>query len=384
MEKLSYELGPIRPPSEAVSLLIRLTRNCPWNKCAFCPVYKGQDFSLRTVDEIKRDIDNIKKISDLLKESSWQLGYGGLVSTDLAYETSCLYPDKVDLNSAVAVALWMANGPCEVFFQDANSLVMKTDDLIEVLRYLKTVFPEVLRITSYARAHTVAHKRLDDLIRLKEAGLNRIHIGLESGSDQVLSMMCKGATAQQQVEAGMKVRVAGIELSEYIMPGLGGKLLSDENATETARVLNKINPHFIRIRSFVPLPHTPVQELIENNQLILLGEDDVVREIRSIIEQLEDINSFVYSDHIMNLLERVEGKLPGDKEKMISVIDEYLSLPEDQRHLFKVGRRLGYYRDINDRRYTGYPVNIHKVLKMIKQQYGDIDTGIREILARYI
>ncbi len=216
---LNFEQGPIRPPSEARSLLIRVTRNCPWNRCEFCPVYKGARFSRRTVEEIKEDIDTVKEIVDTLKRTSWQGGFGGSIDRRLV---EGILQDERYSESFRSVALWLYHGAESAFLQDANSLVIKTSNLVEVVSYLKQTFPGLRRITSYARSSTLARKSVEDLRQLKAAGLNRIHVGLESGSDEVLAYVRKGVTAAQQIEGGQRVVAAGIELSEYVMPGLGG------------------------------------------------------------------------------------------------------------------------------------------------------------------
>ena len=157
--------------------------------------------------------------------------------------------EQLDPQAFNAAMNWFSGGMSSVFIQDANSLIMKPDHLVEILIHLKNLFPWVERITSYARSHTIARIKDDNLKAIREAGLNRIHIGLESGSDQVLKMIKKGVTKQTQIKAGLKVIKAGMELSEYVMPGLGGKQLSKTHALETADALNRINPDFIRLRT---------------------------------------------------------------------------------------------------------------------------------------
>jgi len=341
---LTFEQGPIRPPSEARSLLMRFTRNCPWNKCTFCPIYKGQKFSRRSVKEIKRDIDNISEIIDDIKCISLALGEGGRLTRDVLKiiwsQTSAYYYRTV--------ALWLYYGEGNVFIQDANSLIMPTSDLVEVLRYLKEKIPGVRRITSYARSSTLSRKTLEEVKELKEAGLTRIHIGLESGSDNVLKFVKKGTTAAKHIDAGVKVREAGITLSEYVMPGLGGKRWWEEHALETARVLNEINPDFIRLRSLRIPPTAPLYQDFVSGRFEPLSDDEVVREIRLFIKSLEGITSTLTSDHIINLLEEVEGTFPQDKEKMLSVIDRYLNLPEREKLLYRLGRRGGTLRCLDD------------------------------------
>ncbi|MBW1746162.1 MAG: radical SAM protein, partial [Deltaproteobacteria bacterium] len=240
-----FEQGPIRPPSEAQSLLLRVTRNCPWNRCTFCPVYKGTRFSVRPVEHVKKDIDSVCRYVEILKNMAEKSDY--ISRTDIVKIAKKTDPDE--LRPAVAAFKWFSDGMRSVFIQDANSLIIKPADLIDILNHLKMRFPWIERITSYARSHTIARIKDDDLRAMKGAGLNRIHIGLESGSSQVLKMVKKGVTKETHIKSGLKVKKAGMELSEYVMPGLGGINLSDVHAIETADALNRINPHFIRLRS---------------------------------------------------------------------------------------------------------------------------------------
>lgn len=338
----SFELGPIRPPSEAFSLLLRLTRNCPWNRCRFCSVYKGTRFELRSVDEIKEDIRAVKEVYDRIVALSWRQGSGG----NLQQTARTVLATQADQASR-AVALWLYGGGQNAFLQDANTLIMRTPELVEVLRFLKETFPGITRVTSYGRAKTAARKPLEDLTRIHEAGLSRLHVGLESGSDAVLKLMDKGVTSAEQVTGGRRVVDSGISLSEYVLVGLGGRGLWRDHATETARVLSAINPDFIRIRTLSVGPGLPMQQDIAEGSFQLQTDEQMVAEIRLLVENLECESSFV-SDHINNLLQEVEGKLPRDKERMLATIDRYLALPPEERENFRIGRRARIYVSVDD------------------------------------
>jgi len=341
-----FEMGPIRPPSEAQSLLIRVTRNCPWNKCEFCHTYKGEQFSLRPVEEIKKDIDQVKAIYDEIRQTSWKMGFAGEINQGVLRR---IFSQAGWFDQAFqSVGGWLFFGGRQVFLQDANSLIVKTADLVEILKYLKEKFPFIQRITSYGRARTLAKKSVEELKELRQAGLSRIHIGLESGYDSLLQYMKKGVTAKEHIQAGRNVVESGISLSEYVMPGLGGQQWWREHAVETAKVLNQINPDFIRLRTLYVRKDMPLFGKVEKGEFVLNPDDAVVSEIRLFIETLNGIRSRVASDHILNLLEEVQGKLPEEKEKMIAVIDRYLALPAEERLRFRVGRRLGYYRSLGD------------------------------------
>ena len=154
-------------------------------------------------------------------------------------------------------------------------------------------------------------------------------MGLETGYDPLLKLVKKGVTGAQHIDAGQKVLKAGMELSEYVMPGLGGQGLWKEHAEATANVLNQINPNFIRLRSLRVPERVPLREMVEAGELQMQTDDMLAEEVRVFIENLEGINSTVTSDHMMNLLEGVSGKLPEDKEKMLDVIRKYQELPDN-------------------------------------------------------
>ena len=318
-----YEQGVIRPPSEALSLLIRVTRNCPWNQCLFCPAYKGVKFSKRTVEEVKKDIDSMA--------------------------------DEVSGYSGIKTA----------FLQDADSLVLPVNDLVIILNYLKKKFPKIDRITTYARARTLSHKSVDDLQRLKEAGLTRIHTGMESGSVRVLQMIKKGMTPEEVVTGGRHVMEAGIELSEYIMPGVAGRALSEEHAIKTAELLNLIRPHFIRVRTFAMHPQSPMQKMVMEGTFVPLTDDEIVGEIRLLIHHLDSMHSYFSSnDFSLNLLMQVDGFLDEKKESMLKELDAYLSMTKRQRQVYTLLHYAGYNR---------YPLSVMNDQNVLDQVVPEIE-----------
>lgn len=339
----SLEIGPIRPPSEAHSLLIRATRNCPWNKCEFCTTYKTEKFELRTVEEIKRDIQIAKAINDEIRALTWKLGYGGRLKEVAA----TLYNSPHYNISVRSVALWLYFDAESAFLQDANSLIMRTPDLVQVIRFLKETLPSLTRVTSYARSKTAAKKSVEELKELHDAGLSRLHIGLETGYDNLLKYVQKGVTAEEHARGGRKVKESGISLCEYVMPGLGGRKMSKEHVEQTARVLNEIEPDYIRLRTLEVREGMPLLHKLQEGDFELQTEDEVVEEIEALIERL-DCRSELKSDHILNLLPEVEGKLPQDKEKMLAAINRYLALPPSERINFQLGRRAGYYERLDE------------------------------------
>ncbi len=374
---LEFEMGPIRPPSEATSILVRVTRNCPWNRCAFCNTYRGQKFSRRSVEEVVRDIDNIRTIADRILDAAGNEAQG-LSSRVIAKARGLdITPEEYYRQ----VLFWLHHGMKSAFLQDANSLILPAEDLAKILRHLLHCFPELVRITSYARAKTVSKKSLEDMKLLREAGLSRLHFGMESGCDEVLDLVDKGVTAAEHIDAGRKAMEAGFDLSEYYMPGLGGKALWEQNARESARVINAVSPTFVRIRSTVPLPGTPLGEMMAKGEWQPLTEEEKVRELRLFIDSLEGITSRIVSDHIMNLLEDVEGTMPAEKEKMLGVIDRFLAMPHDDKEIFIIGRRIGHFRTLDDFHPDG---ELAAVRKKLIDAFGSIDAGMLEVLRNYI
>jgi radical SAM superfamily enzyme YgiQ (UPF0313 family) len=331
-----FETGAYRPPSEggSCSLLVRFTRNCPWNRCGFCAMYRDQRFEVRPVAHIKRDIDAMAAVSKALEEISQKIGHGGAMTQETAVT---LMHEAPELNMHQGFGMiyhWLRAGAGTAFLQDANSLIMKTDAFIEALRYLLRTFPSIHRVTSYARSRTVMRKSLAELQSIRVAGLNRLHVGLESGADALLEKINKGVTAHGHIEAGRKAMDAGFQLSEYWMPGLGGKALSRDHAVQTARVLNAINPHYIRSRPFYPFPGTVLYEQLHRGEFELLAPREQLMELKLMIETL-NVSSRVCFDHAGNYWKKRSGELlfsqsyegykfPDEKPTVLALIDEGL------------------------------------------------------------
>ena len=382
--QLDFEQGPIRPPNEARSLLLRITRNCPWNQCLFCPVYKGQKFSLRTVEEIKKDIQTARDCADDIKALSWKIGESGQITHAVINHIVSNHNYSYSYKS---VAMWLYYGTGECFLQDADNFIIKTKDFVEILRFLREKFPDLKRVTTYSRSRTVSRKSLDEMKEIKQAGLDRVHIGLESGYDPLLKFIKKGVTAAQHIDAGRKVMDAGMSLSEYIMPGLGGEAMWREHATETAKVLNQINPHYIRLRSLRIPNRTLLYQKLVDGEFKMLSDDQVVEEIKLFIETLDDnLTSTITSDHIMNLLEEVRGKLPEEKEHMLQIIKKYQDLPEAERLMYRVGRRAGLYSSTDDlyRDQTNYDKIKKLVSELAAKGPNETERLITEMANQYV
>jgi len=380
MKQLSFEQGPIRPPSEARSLLIRVTRNCNWNQCLFCTTYTDQRFSRRSVEEVQADIDVIAEIIEQAKALSWRMGLSGSIDTTVAQHL--LDQPGVDYSYQTVIA-WLYYGTNAVFLQDANNIILKADDLAAMLDYLNEKVPGISRITSYARTKTAARKSLEDLTRMRQAGLNRLHVGVESGDDVTLKLMKKGVTAAEHIEGGRKIVQAGMELSEYYMPGLGGRARWREHAQGTAHVANETNPHFIRLRTLHVIERHPLFQLIQNGEFALRTSSENIEEIRLFVESLDGITSHLVSDHMGNLLQDVEGRLPEDKPRMLAALDRYLDLDEDSRLHYRVGRLMGMYNGVKDMADDASFRQVEAAVTKIKKQFpGQVDEALSDAYGR--
>jgi len=284
LRRRSYDFPPFRPPSEADSLLLRVTRGCPWNRCTFCSMYKTVRFEIRDVEEILSDIEMAKEL------------YGDRIRT--------------------------------AFIGDSNSFVVKTEMLVRVLNSLVSSFPHIERVTSYARAKTLVKKPAEELERICHAGLNRLHVGLETGDRDLLKEIQKGATPGEMIEAGRKGKKAGFEYSLYVLLGIGGEKGWEGHAKGTAEVLNQIDPDFIRVRTLIPQPGSLLYDGLEVGRFESALPETILRETRLLLDSLH-VTSHFLSDHVSNLLP-LHGKLPGEKERMIQLIDDALKgLEED-------------------------------------------------------
>ena len=349
LKKYSFEIGPIRPPSESKSLLIRVTMNCPWSRCRFCygSFYNREKFRIRNVGEVTRDIDVISKIVILISSLSKLLGgldwVEEIINPIYLYGKSFFELNQNEFKNYIClsnVLMWMKSEMKTVFLQDADNMIVKTDDLVKIISYLKEKFPSIERISSYARSKSTAYRKLDDLITLRKAGLSRLHIGLETGDNELLTYVNKGVTAKEHIRAGKKVMEAGIELTEYVMPGLGGRKFWKQHALNTAKVLNAINPTYIRFRRFVPKPGTPMYKDWRTGKLKLLSSHELLIEIKLLIENL-NVTSRVCFDHFINPAFKLNGKIihlfsqsyegykfPEEKDKVLNLIKQGLKIDE--------------------------------------------------------
>jgi biotin synthase-like enzyme len=374
---MNFEQGPIRPPSEAESLFVRVTRNCPWNKCLFCHVYKGKKFSRRTVEEIKDDLLTMERGASRVESYALKLDSSGKITREVL---EYVYHHEPDL---LQIAFWLYRGGKNIFLQDGDNLVMPAGQLAEVLAFIKEQFPTVERITTYTRARTAGRRSMAELTMLKEAGLTRVHIGLETGCNPLLEYMRKGITAEEHIEAGIKIKEAGLSLSEYVILGLGGRKMWKEHALETAKVLSKIDPNFIRLRTLAMREEIPLLEKVQAGEFQPCSDDEIAIEEKLLLENLSG-TGYLVSDHILNLLEDVEGNLVQDIPFMLRVVDGYLELPAEERENFCLGRRLGIYRYMRDMQDTERYGQVKKLKKLLDESGQDQDEFLIQYRGNFI
>lgn len=324
------EIGPIRPPSESDSLLIRVTRGCHWNKCYFCGLYKSVKFSMRPIEET---IEDIRKQAELYQGKKFY---------------SC-------------------------FLQDGDALVLKTDYLLRILEAIHRYFPDIESITSYARADSITRKKLEELKRLRQEGLNHLYCGMETGSDRILKLINKGFDADTVVKSGCMAKDAGMILSEFILLGIGGREMAEENAIQTAKALNVIQPDYIRVHATGIKPESKMGEFVRDGSFTLQSEEEIVAEQKLFLEQLQVMDSYYVNEHIINLLLEVRGSLRTEKQKMLSTIDRFLNMPPDERLLFAVGRRLNIFFFLDDLKKPELHKKAEESLKKILEKEPEVD-----------
>lgn len=291
---MMYEHPPYRPPSEAGSLLFRVTRGCPWNQCTFCSMYKQERFERRPVEDVIGDIETARKC-------------------------------------------YSYSAPT-IFLGDSNSLLLETGALEKILTNIYKNFPDTRRITSYARARTLCKMTMEDLARLRKAGLTRLHIGLETGDPELLKAIRKGATPDQMVAGCLRAKETGFEVSLYVLAGIGGEKKWRQHADGTAGVLNRVNPHFIRIRTYVPTPLSELWQKVQAGEFILASAETILQEQLRLIEGLNVASAYL-SDHISNYVP-VNGRLPEDKPHMLDTVTQALeALSKNERYRRNLERK---------------------------------------------
>ena len=296
LEKYPAEHIIIRPPVEAYSVLIAVTGGCSWNRCRFCGTYKGmygttQDYAIRPLDDVKKDIDQAAKHN-----------YHG-------------FP---------------------FFLAGGNPTSAPTDYLAEIIKYVRVKLKDVPRVSCYSKALDVLRKSDEELMTLANAGLDIVYMGLESGSNKVLRLMKKGTNAESFIKAGKRLLKAGINLSLYVILGLGGQKLSEDHVKETARVLTEINPTIFRFRTLTISPSIPLYEDFKSGEFTLIDPIDNVKEERDIIANLgENVTSQVFNDHISNYCSIESFNIKEDRNLFIKKLDSLINDPSIKNTPYK-------------------------------------------------
>jgi len=268
-----------RPPSEAKSLILRVTIGCSHNACAFCSMYRDVKFRTRPTEEI----------------------------TALISQAARHYPTLR-----------------RVFLADGNALVLKTDKLLDIMRQLHEAFPKLSRITCYGGPQDILRKTPEELVALKNAGLQIIYLGIESGDDEVLETICKGATGADMIAAGQRVMASGIKLSAMVLLGLGGKERTTQHALNTAKAVSAINPTMLSALTLMLHEGTPLRKAADNGDFLPLSPYELLLELKLMMENIDVANHCIFrSNHVSNFLP-LAGTLPQDKQQLLSDIDQVL------------------------------------------------------------
>ena len=375
---LGFEQGPYRPSHEAGSLALRLVRKCPWNRCTFCRTYGDGPASMRSLSSILKDIELVRQYAHRIPMIIKPKGQADSEMINTLYN-SFEIRDRVAFN---AVMGWHHHGMKHIFFQDSDPLAMPVDELLSVLNALRNAFPSVERISASTRSRSLARMHGKDLERLARAGLDRIYLGVESGSNRILARIRKGMTRETHIQAGAMVKSAGIELAVSVIPGLGGMAFSVEHALETASALNAIDPDHIFLQSLV-IPRGSILEDEEQRHLFERMTDAMVaKEIRLLLESLMGIHSHLTSDHPFNLFENIHGQLPDDQGAMVQIIDEFFDLSDQDRVYYQMGRRMGYFKTIDDMKNTTALKEIQKACDTFGVNPDTVD-GIVDEMKKY-
>ena len=275
---MDYEGFIIRPPSEAYSLLIQVTVGCSHNKCSFCGTYRQKKFRIKSLDQIKKDINEARD-----------------------YE-----------------------GVNRVFLCDGDALIIPQPRLEEILELINNNFPDIERIGTYANAKSILRKSMDELKKLKELGLKIIYLGVETGNKELLKEIHKGVTYEQMVDAGCRVKEAGITLSVTVLLGLGGIEKSIDHALDTAKILTDIDPDYVGALTLMFVPETELYEDYLAGRFVLPDKFGFIRELYLMIAKSDFTNCYFTSNHASNYLS-VKTHLPREKEKILKMIDSVIN-----------------------------------------------------------
>jgi len=281
---MEYEGIVIRPPSEAESLILQVTLGCSHNRCTFCPTYKGRRFCVKELDRIKKEIDEMAPYGPFRK----------------------------------------------VFLADGDALIIPQDKLIAILQYLKEKLAGLRRVGIYGNAKSILRKSVEELRSLKALKLGIVYLGVETGDQTLLEKVRKGVSYEQMVEAGRRVKEAGITLSVTVLLGLGGVGHGREHALATAKILSDIDPDFASALTLMVVPGTPLYEDMEAGRFQLPSPFQLLEELEIMIDHSNFTNTYFTSNHASNYLP-IKGRLPRDKEALVRLIQNVVSSGDASR-----------------------------------------------------
>ncbi len=278
MDGMHYEGFIIRPPSEADSLLLQVTLGCAHNKCTFCGSYKDKRFTIKDDAIIDADIDYASKNFNFLRR---------------------------------------------VFLIDGNALIIPQVRLVRILSQIREKMPWVQRVGTYGDSRSILGKTDEELAALRDLGLGIVYYGLESGDAQVLQEVCKNQSPERMIEAGRKVRAAGMKLSTMVILGLAGRKRSLEHARATGEALSAIDPNYAGVLTLMIHPGTPLEDQVRAGQFELLTPREMLEELRELLVHTNMTRGIFIANHASNYLP-LRVKMPADKAKAISMLDTAL------------------------------------------------------------
>lgn len=276
---IEYEPPVYRPPGEWRSFLVQATIGCSHNGCTFCGMYKSKKFRVRPLEDIIGDIR----------------------------EAACFF-----------------NHYEKVFLCDGDAIAMDTEDLLTILAEIKKDFPKCRLISTYAGPKSTLSKTPEELKILREAGLGRAYLGIETGMESLLKSVNKGVTRAEMLEAGLRLLNAGMDLWGIILIGLGGKPLSMENARETAKIINEMKPNHLSAMNYTPVEGTKLGNQALRGEFQVLSARESLEETAELIRNLEVSGMHFTSDHASNYLP-LKGTLNEDRDKLLALIEEAIS-----------------------------------------------------------
>lgn len=283
---MRYEGTVYRPPSEAGSLIIQLTIGCARNTCTFCAMYKDKNFRIRPLEDVVEDLQMAREYYSRIKVK-------------------------------------------RVFLADGDALIVKTADLLYILGKVKELFPECERISMYGAPKDILGKTPEELKTLKEAGLDMIYMGIESGDDEVLTFVKKGATQAEMIEAGKKIKDAGMILSVTLISGLGGRRFLKEHAVNSAKVISAIKPEYVGFLTLLVEEGTPMYDQLKNGEIELLKPQEVLEEMKLFISNVDSEGTVFRANHASNYIP-LGGTFNRDNEALLAQIAE-----AEKRNMFK-------------------------------------------------